>query len=368
MIVGIDGSRCRSGGAIAHLLGFLNQTIPVEVEEVHVWVTGDLKLHKFQDERVILHVSFFDNWPIIFQLLWQSLCLPVLLRKRRIDRTVSLDAGTLLKYPKMISISQDMLSFEDGAILKYPWGRKRLRLEFLRFLQVRALSYPNYAIYLTDYAKRILLAYTQNPERSVVIPHGIDDFEEPRASYNSLSEKGKLIYISNVAEYKNQTNVLLAVKRLVDIGFKVEIMFVGGGQGHCYEEFLDLQKSLDSNNTYSKILPFVKRSALPELIAQHNIFLFASSCENMPITLLEGMVSRLPILCSNRGPMPEILEDAGFYFDPENVESIYKAIKDVLELKDFELIQRKVERSSQLASKYTWQSTSESIWKLIAQI
>ena len=40
------------------------------------------------------------------------------------------------------------------------------------------------------------------------------------------------------------------------------------------------------------------------------------------------MASGIPIACSNRGPMPEILRDGGIYFDPENVDSI----KDALEL------------------------------------
>ena len=45
--------------------------------------------------------------------------------------------------------------------------------------------------------------------------------------------------------------------------------------------------------------------------------LFASSCENMPNILLETMGAGLPIACSNRQPMPEILKNGGEYFDPE---------------------------------------------------
>ena len=45
---------------------------------------------------------------------------------------------------------------------------------------------------------------------------------------------------------------------------------------------------------------------------------FASSCENLPIILIEKMASGLPIACSNKGPMPEVLGSAGVYFDPEN--------------------------------------------------
>ena len=50
---------------------------------------------------------------------------------------------------------------------------------------------------------------------------------------------------------------------------------------------------------------------MPEYLSKSNIFIFASSCENMPITLIEGMASGLPIACSDRGPMPEVLQDGG---------------------------------------------------------
>ena len=62
------------------------------------------------------------------------------------------------------------------------------------------------------------------------------------------------------------------------------------------------------------------------LYGQMDCVLFASSCENMPNILLEGMSSGLPIVCSNRGPMPEILKTAGEYFNPESIESICAAI------------------------------------------
>ena len=66
---------------------------------------------------------------------------------------------------------------------------------------------------------------------------------------------------------------------------------------------------------------------MPEYLSKSNIFIFASSCENMPITLIEGMASGLPIACSDRGPMPEVLQDGGVYFNPEDCKSIVFAIE-----------------------------------------
>jgi len=43
--------------------------------------------------------------------------------------------------------------------------------------------------------------------------------------------------------------------------------------------------------------------------------------------LVEAMASGLPIACSNRGPMPEVLGDAGVYFDPEDPHDIARALR-----------------------------------------
>ena len=42
------------------------------------------------------------------------------------------------------------------------------------------------------------------------------------------------------------------------------------------------------------------------------------------------MASGLPIACSNYGPMREILQDGGEYFDPENYENIKEILKKLI--------------------------------------
>jgi len=49
----------------------------------------------------------------------------------------------------------------------------------------------------------------------------------------------------------------------------------------------------------------------------------------MPNILLEGMAAGLPMTCSNMGPMPEILADAGVYFNPENPADIAGAVRQL---------------------------------------
>jgi glycosyltransferase involved in cell wall biosynthesis len=50
----------------------------------------------------------------------------------------------------------------------------------------------------------------------------------------------------------------------------------------------------------------------------------------MPNILLETMAAGLSVASSDHGPMPEILGDAGLYFDPENPESLSLALLELL--------------------------------------
>ena len=73
----------------------------------------------------------------------------------------------------------------------------------------------------------------------------------------------------------------------------------------------------------------------------------------MPSILLEMMAAGLPIASSNRGPMPEILGDAGLTFDPLSPANI----SDILErlIQDPDLRTTLAKKSQFAARKYSWE-------------
>ncbi|GAG14561.1 unnamed protein product, partial [marine sediment metagenome] len=93
-------------------------------------------------------------------------------------------------------------------------------------------------------------------------------------------------------------------------------------------------------------------------------FLFASSCENLPNILIEAMSSSLPIASSKAGPMPEVLKDAGLYFDPRDVADIARAMGELVA--DPDLRRRLAERAFRLARGYSWERCARSTFDFIA--
>lgn len=78
---------------------------------------------------------------------------------------------------------------------------------------------------------------------------------------------------------------------------------------------------------YHGSLPY---GQLVDYYHQSDAFVFASSCETFGQILLEAMASGLPIACAERSAMPELLGDAGLYFDPENPNDIAAALERLL--------------------------------------
>src|SRR5262249_14967918 len=78
-----------------------------------------------------------------------------------------------------------------------------------------------------------------------------------------------------------------------------------------------------------------------------------------------AMAAGLPIACSNRGPMPEILGDAGVYFDPERPEELVTAIEALL--KDADVRQRCARDAYDRARQYSWERCAKETFSFLSE-
>ena len=80
---------------------------------------------------------------------------------------------------------------------------------------------------------------------------------------------------------------------------------------------------------------------------------------------MEKMASGLPIACSNKGPMPEILLDGGLYFDPEDPNQIASVLEELY--LSSELRQNLAKKSFDLSKKFSWETTSCETFKFLSK-
>jgi glycosyltransferase involved in cell wall biosynthesis len=159
--------------------------------------------------------------------------------------------------------------------------------------------------------------------------------------------------------------VVQAIEILRGCGYNLTLDLIGGGSGKAQVR-LDRQVSVsDPKGEFVRQLGFVPHKDLPFYLAKAHIFIFASSCENMPNTLVEAMSVGLPIACSNRGPMPEILGDAGVYFDPEEPWSIAKAIREIIE--NTNLLNKIAAQAKQISRQFSWSRCADETWSFVVE-
>jgi glycosyltransferase involved in cell wall biosynthesis len=370
MIVGIDATRNRSGGAVIHIKGVLGNFDydKHNIQQVHLWSYPELLAQIPDYHWLTKHTHKMVNKNIAFQILWQKYILPKSLNNESCDILLSTDAGTFCKFDKNVVMSRDMLSYEPGMMARYPFlSFARLRLYLLRFVQNKSLSDSFGAIFLTHYAKNVIGKNIKSMRNVKIIPHGVSTKFNGICIDNStdLSEKIVITYVSNIAPYKNQLSVLEAILNWQGKP-KLKLNLIGGGKGFYYDEVI---KYIENNKELKDIVKIFPKLSHTEIITElklTNVFLFASSCENMPNTLVEGMSTGLPIVCSNKGPMPEVLEKSGIYFDPNRPEEIENSLKMVLRDKD---LRAKISIAAKYnASKYSWKRCSNETFSYLEEL
>lgn len=371
IVVGVDASRNRSGGAKAHLVGLIARGDPREygIRQVHLWTYKSL-LDAVPDQSwLIKHSPPSLEKSLFRQILWQIFQLPAEARAVGCGIMLNTDAGSMSNVSPSVTISRDMLSYEPGEIERYGWSKARLRLVLLRYIQNRSLRRSDGAVFLTNHAAKVIQQSCGTLSRVGLIPHGVgQNFQEltHKLPWPDNRERSiRLLYISNAAWYKHQWMVIRAVERLRNEGFNVILTLVGGGSGPAQQKLRRQMALSDPRGEFVTQKEFVPQADLPGYLAEADIFVFASSCENMPNTLVEAMAAGLPIACSRRGPMPEVLEGGGEYFDPEEPESIATALRKLIE--DSDLRKRLAPLAKTLATRYSWERCARETWSFIAE-
>jgi glycosyltransferase involved in cell wall biosynthesis len=364
MIAGIDASNLRAGGGRTHLIELLahGDGNLGAFDRVVVWGSRET-LALLPDRRWIarVHEPMLDQ-RLAARLWWQQIMLP----RRARDVDVVFAPGGLARRTARptVVMSRNLLPFEDDVRARYG-GRLRLKLEVLRHAQARSFTTADGVIFLTDHARQTVCASLPRPPRRVAtVPHGVSErfFQDRHPGDRAL----RLLYVSTVSLYKHQGELVDAVE-IVRRELPVELVLVGPDDGTGAADTLRARiAQVDPNREYLRYEGSVPFERVHELYAGCDVFVFASACENMPNALLEAMASGAAIACSQAGPMPEILGDAGVYFDPTSPLHIAREIRRLAG--DPALRARLGTRARERAAAFTWERCARDTFGFLGEV
>lgn len=375
--LGIDATNIRQGGGITHLSQLLQagDPVPAGINRVTV-LTNQATAAALPERPWLSKVSTpWMDASLPRRMLGQQFQLPLAIKAAGCDVLFS-PGGTLpawLPVPA-VTMSQNMLPFEPVEAARFGnWSLMRLKMRLLRHSQGRSFRRADALIFLTGYAHAAVthaLGGLSCP--TALIPHGIEQrfLQQPRLQKPlaacTAANPFRVLYVSILMPYKHQVEVARAACLLRAEGLPIEMRFIGAPWGNYGRQFKILLDELDPENKFllwSGAEPF---EALHGFYQRADAFVFASSCENLPNILIEAMAAGLPIASSDRGPMPEVLGNAGVYFDPEVSESIADALRRLAA--DDSLRSKAAELAWHKAQAYSWELCAQDTFRFIAQV
>ena len=173
-------------------------------------------------------------------------------------------------------------------------------------------------------------------EKKIVIYNGLDterfEFRNDRNSTRKalgLCDEDKVIgIVSNLHKYKGHIYILSSLEKILPFYPLLKLLIVGEGP-----EKSSLEKYVNDLGIKNNVIFLGGRKDVPELMRAFDILVVPSLFESFGMTLIEGMYSKLPIIGTNVGGIPEILKDGetGILIPPRDSEAIKNALLKLIE-------------------------------------
>ena len=137
-----------------------------------------------------------------------------------------------------------------------------------------------------------------------------------------------ILSVGHFERRKNYLRLIDAIARLRDRGREVFLLIVGNDSGFrkVIEECV-ASRNLSGN---VRLLSGLSDLEVRRAYKLCRVFVFPSSYEGCGIPILEAMAAGRPMVLSDIPVFREITQDKGVYFPPHDVESMARAIENVL--------------------------------------
>jgi len=188
----------------------------------------------------------------------------------------------------------------------------------------------DHIVSISHSTKRDLIKILDVDESKISVVHlGVDlqAFTKNKVDAN-FSAESYILYVGSRGGYKNFHGFLKACAASNVIKNRIIIIAFGGGGFSRSEE--SIISSLGFSDGFV-VQVSGSDEILASLYASAICFVYPSLYEGFGLPPLEAMAAKCPVVSSNASSMPEVINDAGIYFDPNSVEEMRLAIESVIE-------------------------------------
>ena len=192
----------------------------------------------------------------------------------------------------------------------------------------------------------------------------IDDPAVPaaaRVQHGIPGDATLFVHIGGMNPHKNILGLLQAMPGIVAAHPEVHLAIVGDTSGKGFwddvgalRRFIAAHPSLDPRVHFTG---YVDDESLCALLNSAYALVFPSLWEGFGLPAVEAMACAVPVLASRRGSLPEVVGDAGLYFDPEDPSAIAASALRLLD--DPALRERLSAIARARAERFSWERAAE---------
>jgi glycosyltransferase involved in cell wall biosynthesis len=148
------------------------------------------------------------------------------------------------------------------------------------------------------------LVYDRDPGRLWYVPNGTEERFFLKRDYTAR-ELLRLLYVGTWLDRKGIYYLVDAFRALIQREMPVDLTIAG-----CLTSAEEVKAFFSAEvRNRLHVIPFVKWEDMPALYAAHDIFVFPSLMEGMPLSLLEAMATGMPVVTTETCGMADVVEN-----------------------------------------------------------
>jgi len=207
----------------------------------------------------------------------------------------------------------------------------------------------------SEYTKQAFVSKGYN--NITIIPNSIsiENYTFKTREINTI----KLLWVRSFSKLYNPKLAVDVLHQLQQNNIQSELCMVGPDNDGSLETTRQYAKSLNLGVTFTGKLSKEEWISLSE---KYNIFINTTNFDNMPVSVIEAMALGLPVISTNVGGLPYLIDDNtdGLLVKPDNVEAFVDAI---LKLKNDAESYNKITKNARIkAEQMQWQTVKQ-LWR-----